>query len=609
MTLSNENTALIVSAALLLRQAGKEQQAIGILQDAIHENPDYAPAFVMLGALHQAKGNPADAEIAFRTAIQLDPDNSEALQGLGLFLISQEEYSEALKFLEKQFRQNPVDRITLDGLLNVYKHLESEKDMEAILQTAWEKSQNPDFGIRYGRHLLLKHDKPEAAQEVFEAVVKVARTARSLSELALTRYITNDCEASINLLQEATQIDPQFDRAWRGLAQCYTAKGDFDKALEAAEHAIAIDPRHYRNWQAKADALLGVEQFDKVINTSQIGIDLILENPEGRAEAEPVLAALFLQRSNALLAMGKIEDAILEISIAREEIPTDQRFYSYPVEILSEVGQPEKALEILSSVSDTSISDKLAPIHYKVLHQLGRADDAWEIIRPHLEKNTEKRLDFLANIGVSFYEKGENAAAISVYYQLAAFKPDDVRCSTNLGYMLAGKAKYEEAEALFHSVIAMDEDGFFGVISQCNLSYLYCMLGKYEKALEFANAVLKSSHIDEEAILRIPFWVTGDMQPDPLSFPGRSLTFCAAAKACGATAAIALGEYQAAKDLIKAIPADIEYPLIEMLSGCLELAEKNSSEAAQHWENASKQSKYSLEEDAIKNWLKDLPNK
>lgn len=602
MIMQKDTNALLVTAAMNLQQAGEFQRAIDLLQYTIQKKADYVPAYVVLGALYQSAENNEEAEKNFHKAIQIDSDNSEALQGLGLFLVSQKRYSDALPFLQKQFNKTPVDRITLDGLLDAYNHLKRDKDVEAVLRVAWEKSRDPNWGIRYGRYLLFEHNEPKAAQAVFEAVVNISRTARSLSELALTCFISNDCNKSIQLLQEATQIDPQFDRAWRGLSQCYTANEDFEKALEAAERALAIDPAQYRNWQAKADALLGLQQFDKVLTTSQTGIDLILENPEGQAEAEPGLATLFMQRFNAFLAMEKVEDAISEMSIARSVIPTDQRFYRYPVEILSEIGQPEKALEILSSVSDPSIDDKLAPIHYKVLHQLGRADDAWEIIQPHLDKNTEKRLDSLADIGISFYEKGVSEAAIVVYRQLAAFRPDDVRILNNTGYMLLGAGKYEEAEALFHRVIEMDEDGFFGAISQCNLSYLYSMVGKYEKALDYANKLLNSPRVNEGAILRIPFWVNDQMQPDPLSFPGRSLTFGVAARSCGATAAIALGKFQAAKELIEEIPD----PIAEMLSGCLELAEKKSSKAVQHWKKALKISKAQSEQTSIESWIQSL---
>ncbi|MEI7989594.1 MAG: tetratricopeptide repeat protein [Chloroflexota bacterium] len=603
MTPPNNRHVLLVSAAIILRQAGEDQRAIEILQEAIQEKPDYESAYVLLGALSQAAGNVEQAEIAFRKALEIDPNNSEALQGMGLFLDSQGRFPEALPYLQKQLKKNPADQITLDGLMNALTHLPGrEKEIEDALRNAWEKSQNADLGIRYGRYLLDYND-PREARSVFAAVVDVSKTARTLVELALSCFIMKEYDDAIQHLQEAALIDPQFDRAWRGLSQCYNTVGDYDKALESAEQAIAINPNHYRNWQAKSDVLLSLKQYEKVLETSQKGIELIKQKDDSRLEAEPVLAVLFLQRIKAYIEMGKLDDAITEAETARIEIPTDVRFYLYPAEILVGLGKPEQALEILEAATDSIAIDQLSTGRYQMLHQLGRAQEAWDTISPLLEHNPDKKLETFANIGVNYYSRGLTKPAIAIYRQIIAFNPNNVRFSTNLAYFLIGETQYEEAEALLLGVIKSDGAGKFGQIALCNLAYLYNLIGDYSNALEIAAAVFESTFSTEGAYLRVPFWVNHQMLSDPDPIPGREITLGNAAMACGAAAAMALGKLDTAERMVNKFQPDNEPLLQEMLLGCFEQAKKKYAEARQHWKAARKLSKRKPEQSTLDEWI------
>jgi len=605
MTSPLEKHVLLVSAAIILHQAGEDERAIEILQEAIRQKADYTPAYVMLGASYQASGQMRLAEEAFRKATEIDPNNTEALQGLGLFLVSQERYPEALPYLEKQFKKNPSDMISLDGLIDALNHLPGrEKEVEAALRNAWEKSKNADLGIRYGRYLLDHENNPLAARTVFAAVVEVSKTARTLSELAFTCYITDDCNCAIELLHEAVQIDPQFDRAWRGLSQCYNAAKDYAHALETAERAIAINPNHYRNWQAKSDVLLSLHKFDQVLETSQRGIDVI-QSLEEKEEAKPVWAVLRLQRIYAFLELNRLVDALQEIAFAQREISDDIRFYVRPAQVLLSRNQPEQALEILDSASDPIVKEELAPLRYKVLHQLGRGDEAWDYIRSYLENNTEKRLNVLTNIGIEFYQRGFVEPAVAVYRQLLGFKPADARIATNLGYFLIGQGQFAEAETILTTVTSDAQTGEFIEIARCNLAYIYSLTGKNTKAVQMADDVLKSAFASEEVILRIPFWVNGKMLPDPAPIPGREISLANAARACKASAFMALKKLDKSEQVIREMDEG-EMLLRNIISGCLERARNNSLQAAQYWKSALELSDSDEERAVIENWLQGV---
>lgn len=607
MSLSQGKSSLLVSSSILLRQAGYDEKAIEVLQDAIREDPEFVPAYVLLGALYQAAGSNTQAEKFFRKALEIEPENMEALQGLGLFLISNKRYSESLPYLENHLQKNPADSLSLDGLLEAFHHLPGREEMiQAALKTAWEQSKNPDLGIRYGRYLLDQGD-PQEARSVLSAVVQVSKTARTLCELALTCLITDDCDCATQLLQEALEIDPQFDRAWRGLAQCYNESKNYDKALEAAEHAIAINPNHFRNWQAKSDVLLSLAQWDKALNASQKGIEIIHSKTEGRSDAEPVLAILYLQLFSALLGLDRLDDAVAEMEFARQEIPNDGRFYQYPAVVLSTANKPDKALEILDSISNPNIIEQLASLKFRVLHQIGHGEEAWDFIRPYLERKTEIRLNVLADIGADFYKHGLTEPAIAIYHQLVNFKPDDVRITSNLGYFLIEKGETVQAEDLLLQVVNHPHAGLFGEIARCNLAYLYNLTGAYEKSLEASTAVLESRFRTEEAVLRVPFWVNGKMLPDPLPIPGRPILLEDAARACSAAAAMATAQIALAQSIVENLRQESSNKsLVGMVAGCVEAVKGDISTATDIWKQVLNEIENTPDVSAIKMWLAQM---
>lgn len=606
MTLPQSKSALLVSSAILLRQAGYDQKAIEILQEAIQADSQFAPAFVLLGALSQAIEKNDQAEAYFRKALTLEPENSEALQGLGLFLVSQQRYAEALPYLEKQLNANPSNSLSLDGFINSLHHLPGkEKQIRAALQKAWDVSKDPDLGIRYGRHLL-DNGELQNARNVFSAVVEVSRTPLSLAELALTCDLAHDCECAIQLLQEAVEMDPQFDRGWRGLAQCYNEKKDFEKALETAERAISINPKHYRNWQAKADVLLSLKKFDNVLETSQNGIEII-HSLQDREEAKPGWAVLHLQRFYAFLGLNRMDNALAEIALAREEMPDDPRFYDLPIQVLLLQGQPEKALQLIDSVPNVNIKNELAPLRFKTLHQLNRGEEAWNYIRPSLERNTEKRLNILADIGAQFYQRGLIEPAFAVYHQLNDFKPADVRFTTNLSYFMIGNGQLADAEKLLKSVLDHPEAGVYAEIARCNLAYIYNLSRKYNLAEDAIKTVLNSELMKNHAIFRVSFWVNGKMQHDPSPIPGRPLSLAECASACAVSSALANGQIDLAESYAaKLQESSTDKTLVGMVFGCVEAAKGNKEKATRFWRDAVSTAEIDSDRLAIEAWLAKL---
>lgn len=89
-----------------LRQ-GAYDTALARLERAISIDPSYAPAHDALGLLYAQLKRPVEADGYFRKSIELQPENSGALNNYGQFLCSQGKAREGLEYFDRALN-NPL---------------------------------------------------------------------------------------------------------------------------------------------------------------------------------------------------------------------------------------------------------------------------------------------------------------------------------------------------------------------------------------------------------------------------------------------------------------------------------------------------------------------
>ena len=71
-----------MSQASSLADQGRYEEANRLVRQLMGRNALDAPAHYLLGTIHQANGNRAEAEVELTKAIYLDPDHDEALMAM-----------------------------------------------------------------------------------------------------------------------------------------------------------------------------------------------------------------------------------------------------------------------------------------------------------------------------------------------------------------------------------------------------------------------------------------------------------------------------------------------------------------------------------------------
>ena len=83
------------------RLRGELHLAKTVAQEGVDRLPEFASGHVAAGLVHRALGSPVEADVAFRRVLELDPENTVALQSLGELAEERDSHAEAAEY----FRQ------------------------------------------------------------------------------------------------------------------------------------------------------------------------------------------------------------------------------------------------------------------------------------------------------------------------------------------------------------------------------------------------------------------------------------------------------------------------------------------------------------------------
>ena len=274
-----------IGQALVAHDDGDSAAARAQLERVTAEAPHLWEAWHALGYVTLA-GDPAAAEAAFRRALDLEPDEGNAVRGVAAALLAQGRYEAALEhsrraaelsdpsealdlvnlghalFRLQRFEEvippleealarepgNPRAEITLGA---TYQALGRSEDALASFSAAIEHDDGSTGGDAYaGRGgVLLNLGKPkEALADLEVAIERSPEGAQNWANRAFARMQLGQLTEAQADLDEALQRDPTLGSAWANLAGVREALGDTAGAVEALDRGIEHEPDNGQLW-------------------------------------------------------------------------------------------------------------------------------------------------------------------------------------------------------------------------------------------------------------------------------------------------------------------------------------------------------------------------
>ena len=281
-----EKIKQLINAALSLNDAEEYEKAkeIGLL--ALELDPEFSTIHVLLGLSHQGLGQNSEAESYFRKAIELDEYNENALQSLGLLLLSRDKKEEGVDYLLKYLKLNNWEdtdnvRIVVDTLDKLNRQVEA---ME-LLKDCWENKKQPEISEDLFLRLLVFGTKDDAFIVLKEAA-EISGESGEYFNLATHEMLFNRYHDAINSLEMAFSLEAELGLAEPGfsyeeyldagetwpeywpdeeklstyeyfIAKCYLHLNEGEKALAAINRSIEIIPYKFSgDYSVKAEALI-----------------------------------------------------------------------------------------------------------------------------------------------------------------------------------------------------------------------------------------------------------------------------------------------------------------------------------------------------------------
>ncbi|PMY55141.1 MULTISPECIES: cellulose biosynthesis protein BcsC [Pseudomonas] len=474
------------------------------------------PAEVARGLKALKAGDQATAEQAFQARLKTQPDDADALGGLGVIRQQQQRLAEAEKLLGQATRQHNGSRwqVALNEV-RYWSALQQARDAQAKGQTAQAQAlvnqalrQNPngadallaladiqasagqfDEAQRNYRQILnLRRDDPRAQEGLVNVLLKSGKNDEALqlinslpatgqaktgqsarlqalraTQLAALAEQRNDLPAARNALQDALRVEP--DNVWTrfALARLNLAMGEPQKARDLINTMLQAHPDNAD--ALYVSALLSVQMGEWKAAQATLGrLRPDQRTPDMEALAADVSLNLQLSQAIGLGKRGQRQEALTLLDRTQPMANNSPDRTASLASAYVEIGEPTRALALMrGQLQHTAAPSADFILQYaSVLLESGEDAQVNEILRDlqnkPLNAPTRKRFDDLLHLyrirqADHLREQGNLASAYDTLAPALAQRPGDSAAVAALARMYSANGDTTKALELYKPLL------------------------------------------------------------------------------------------------------------------------------------------------------------
>jgi len=174
---------LVVIEAQMLVDRGLRGEVFAFLDNIIESRPDNVDLLYYRGMTGEQFDDLAILERDLRKIIELEPENSDALNALGYTLTDQtDRHQEALELIEKALEIKPDEAAYIDSMGWVQYRLGNYDSAIGHLQRALELMQNDEVAAHLGEVLWVSGDQAQA-RDVWQKALEIAPGSQILKDV------------------------------------------------------------------------------------------------------------------------------------------------------------------------------------------------------------------------------------------------------------------------------------------------------------------------------------------------------------------------------------------------------------------------------------------
>ena len=228
-------------------QKGLYLQAQSAFLSAVQNDPDSAEAHYGLGSAYLKLDKVEEAQASFKHAVSMKagyPDTvSNAWNNLGLIATRSGQLATAIGYFKSALDGNPNYTIALLNLGNAYRQQkrweDARKTLEQVLQLSPE---DPEVNYSLGM-VFAQTDSSDEAYDYLQRALKFRPGyPEALNNLGILYLRTRHRNEAVAAFEECIRVAPLFNQAYLNLARVYVLEGDSSKARSLLSELLQKSP-------------------------------------------------------------------------------------------------------------------------------------------------------------------------------------------------------------------------------------------------------------------------------------------------------------------------------------------------------------------------------
>jgi tetratricopeptide (TPR) repeat protein len=379
--------------------------------------------------------------------------------------------------------KNMPDCAIFNAIAAVTAQKRHDLDLQvASLQEALEIWPDEPKWLSTAADLYLESDQTEKIQKSIQLLEQAAQLEPNQVEhylkLSAAHQRLGNLKGAIVVLDQATRILPRQPEPWLALAKAHQAKGEIPQATRCAKALVQIDPDQPDGQLLLAEVSLEVDNAEKAADHIKEVLERHPDNPQAlllRAKTymklndpkaaleslEKVLPKLpksipmQLQRIQLLQETKGASVALQSLSQLSEENPEDPRIYAALAELYSNLNDPKNAiqnaqlaLKVEKEGLDKQEHISILTLLGRLLRKTGQLDQAIHYLNDAVEKGSEDPTSYI-ELGRCFQEQRLYDRALQYFEKAIEQAPEDSQSYYQAGLVLKETKEYRGAETMF----------------------------------------------------------------------------------------------------------------------------------------------------------------
>lgn len=239
----HRDSVIQLQSANRLKNEGRYQEAVQVLQAVIASDPDCAPAYNNLGAIYYLCKDYYLAANAYQSALDVRPDYIDAYYNLGLACIKCNDYEQALSVFKSLLKLKPDHMGAHFQLGSLFLQRNDYKSAE--VEFTWVVDYYPEhFESLANLALCYLHlGKLDVAVKLYLRALAInADDADILYNLGVIHMQQGYAAVGLEYYLQAVKSNPDYFQAHYNLAGAFLMRRDYEKAKLHFMEALRVKP-------------------------------------------------------------------------------------------------------------------------------------------------------------------------------------------------------------------------------------------------------------------------------------------------------------------------------------------------------------------------------